>query len=174
MSAHLDRLSAEQARAALLECGGAPRWVEGMMARRPFGSDAAMHRAADEVWATLGPDDWRAAFAHHPRIGARAPTAAQGALGGAWSSGEQAGVTAADGAAQAALAEINREYEARFGHIYIVCASGKSAEELLQIAGARLGNEPDVELRVAGEELRQIMQLRLAKLVARPSGESGT
>ena len=112
---------------------------------------------------------WRGAR----RRGIELDRAAQGALGGAWSRGEQAGAAAADAGAQAALAEINREYEARFGHIYIVCASGKSAEELLQIAGARLGNTPEVELRVAGEELRQSMQLRLAKLVARTSGESG-
>lgn len=115
--------------------------------------------------------DWRSAFAHHPRIGERAPTAAQGAQGRAWSAGEQSGVTGAAESLRIALAAVNRQYEDRFGHIYIVCAAGRPAEELLRIAEGRLRNDPDRELEVAANELRQIMQLRLAKLLAHDAGD---
>ena len=169
--ADLDAMSHAEAWGLLRECGGAPRWVEGMVARRPFGTEEKLRAAADEEWALLGPADWRAAFAHHPRIGARAPTAAQGEQGRAWSAGEQSGVAAAAESVRAELAAVNRLYEDRFGHIYIVCAAGRSADELLRIAEGRLWNEHDRELEIAAEELRQIMQLRLAKLLAHDAGD---
>lgn len=169
--AALDLMSAEQAAALLHECAGTARWTAAMLARRPFGSFARTGTIADEVWATLGPDDWRAAFAHHPRIGESGGTEAQGARGREWSAREQAGVAGSAGEARAALTDANREYERRFGHIYIVCAAGKSADELLAIARARLTNDPERELVVAAEELRQIMRLRLARLLAHDAGE---
>lgn len=169
--AALDRMPTEQAGALLHECAGTARWTAGMLARRPFVSFARIGTIADEVWATLGPDDWRAAFAHHPRIGASAGAEAQGARGREWSAREQAGLAGSAGEVRAALADANREYERRFGHIYIVCAAGKSAEELLAIARARLTNDPERELVVAAEELRQIMQLRLTRLLAHDAGE---
>lgn len=159
--AAFDAMSVAEAEAVLLACGGARGWVRGMLARRPFGSAARARAAADECWATLGPGDWREAMAHHPRIGER---------GNAQSAREQSGVAGASAEERAALAEANRAYEARFGHIYIVCAAGKSAAELLRVAQARLANEPVQELRVAGEELRQIMQLRLAKALTTDDG----
>ena len=168
----LDLMPVVEVHEALLECGGAPRWVSSMLAKRPFRTAARMHALADDVWRTLGPDDWRAAFARHPRIGAE-PAAVQGALGRAWSAREQEGVAAATHETRDALAAVNHEYEARFGHIYIVCAAGKSADELLRIARTRLAHEPDAELKVAAEELRQIMQLRLAKLLAHDTGAKG-
>lgn len=166
----LDGMPSHELREALLACGGATRWVDGMLAGRPFRSAERMRAVADEVWHTLGAADWHEAIARHPRIGAQP---AHGGLGAAWSAREQGAVATSSDEARAALAEANRAYEARFGHIYIVCATGKSAEELLGIAQARLANEPETELAVAGEELRQIMQLRLAKLLAHDAGAQG-
>lgn len=158
----------------LSDCCAAPRWVEAMVTRRPFGSFAELRAAADEVWRRLGPDDYRAAFAHHPRIGESQSEHAQGARGRSWSAAEQAGVGAGASAAAAAvgeaLAAINRAYEAKFGHIYIVRAAGRSAEELVRIAEARLANTPAHELTVAAGELREICQLRLAKLLTHDEG----
>jgi len=160
----LNSLSPERTRELLRSCCGASRWVDGMNARRPFASVDELFRAADDVWASLGPDDWHEAFAHHPRIGEQRSAAAQDARAAAWSAGEQADVASANGSLHNELASVNRTYEQRFGHIYIVCAAGKSAGELLAIARDRLGNAPDVELRVAAEEQRKITRLRLQKL----------
>ena len=159
-----DDLPAARAAELLRPCCGASRWVAEMVARRPFGTLDELLAGADEVWWSLGPDDWREAFAHHPRIGERTAAVTQDARGAAWSAGEQAGVAAASGDARAALAEANREYEARFGHIYLVCATGRGAEELLAAARARLANDAESELRVAAEEQRRITRLRLEKL----------
>ena len=163
--AELDAMPAELAARELAACCGATRWVRGMLARRPFGSREALLDAADEVWRGLGPDDWHEAFSHHPRIGERASAAAAPARAGAWSSAEQAGVASADDGVRAALAEGNREYERRFGFIYVVCAAGKSARELLDILHARLGSDRETELRAAAEEQRKITRLRLEKLL---------
>jgi len=105
------------------------------------------------------------AFDHHPRIGEKKAAVAQDAAGAAWSKEEQAKVAGADDRIRGELARVNEEYERRFGYIYIVCASGKGADELLSIARGRLDNDPETELRVAAGEQRKIMQLRLAKLL---------
>jgi 2-oxo-4-hydroxy-4-carboxy-5-ureidoimidazoline decarboxylase len=162
----LNALSPERAADVFRACCGASRWVDAMAARRPFASTETVMSMADDVWLAMGPDDWREAFAHHPRIGERAAAAPQNERAARWSAGEQSGVTDADAAIHAELAEINRAYEARFGFIYIVCASGRSANELLDIARRRLSNAPDDELRVAAEEQRQITRLRLRKLLS--------
>jgi OHCU decarboxylase len=162
----LDALSPEDAATVLRACCGAPHWVSAMVAERPFETLDTLLAVAEEIWWALGPDDWMEAFAHHPRIGEQRGAVAQNAQGAAWSAGEQAGVADAASSVQAQLAEVNREYEARFGHIYIVCATGKSAEEMLALARQRLANDPDVELRVAAEEQRKITRLRLQKLFA--------
>ena len=121
---------------------------------------------ADDIWLAMGPDDWHEAFAHHPRIGERDAATPQDQRAAAWSAGEQSSVANADASIHDELTEINRAYEARFGYIYIVCASGLSANELLEIARRRLTNAPDDELRVAAEEQRQITRLRLRKLLS--------
>jgi OHCU decarboxylase len=162
----LDALAPDDAATVLRACCGAPRWVAGMVAERPFETLDALLAVADEIWWALGPIDWLEAFAHHPRIGEQRAAIAQDAQAAAWSSREQAGAADAADPVRAALAEVNRAYEARFGHIYIVCAAGKSADELLAIAQARLANDPDVELRVAAEEQRKITRLRLETLFA--------
>ena len=119
--------------------------------------------AADRAWSTTEPDDWHEAFAHHPRIGEtqKGPAANTDVRAANWSSEEQAGATGAS----AELAQMNRAYEDRFGHIYIVCASGRTADELLAIARERMNNNPETELRVAAAEQHMITRLRLEKLL---------
>jgi 2-oxo-4-hydroxy-4-carboxy-5-ureidoimidazoline decarboxylase len=161
----LNQLSAAEARALLVRCCGAGSWVDGMLARRPFASHAALLAAAEAVWAGLAEADYLEAFAHHPRIGedlaalrARFPDTA------AWASTEQAGASAADEPTLLALRDENRAYFERFGFIFIVCASGKSARELLALLRDRLRNERARELTIAAAEQAKITRLRLEKL----------
>lgn len=163
--AEMNAMPDDRAVELLAECCGASRWVSGMVARRPLASRNAMLSAADDVYGSLTSIDWLEAFAHHPRIGERTGAVAQGARGSAWSTGEQSGVDRARGDVRDELAAANRVYEQRFGYIYIVCATGKTAEEMLALARARLHNDPDTEIRVAAEEQRKIMRLRLEKLL---------
>lgn len=162
----LNALPAARAVAELLRCCGARRWAEAMAARRPFASLQALQQAASEVWWALERADWLEAFAAHPRIGDLQRLRERFAgRGGSWSEGEQAGV---QGAPEALLQELmagNREYERRFGHIFIVCASGRTAAELLQALRARLANDPETELRLAAAEQDRITRLRLEKLL---------
>ena len=128
-----------------------------MIKRRPFGSRDAVFTAADEIWNSLDQSDWLEAFAHHPRIGERTNDAI--------AAREQSGIRSADKPVREELAQVNSDYERKFGYIYIVCATGKSAEEMLAIARSRLNNDPSTEIAVAAEEQRKITQLRLAKLL---------
>ncbi len=162
----LNRLDTEEAREELRRCCGASRWVDAMAARRPFADPAALYAAADEVWAGLGPLDWSEAFAHHPRIGDKEALRARFAGTRPWAAGEQAGVDAASEEVLDALAQGNRDYEARFGQIFIVCATGKGAEEMLGLLRMRLRNDPETERRVAAGEQAKITRLRLEKLLS--------
>jgi 2-oxo-4-hydroxy-4-carboxy-5-ureidoimidazoline decarboxylase len=160
----LDRAAPETARELLQRCCGATAWVGRMMARRPFGSREALVAAARDEWFQLGHADWLEAFNHHPKIGDRDSLRQRFARTAHLSEREQAGV---DGAAEhvlEALAEANREYQRRFGYIFIVCASGKSAEEMLGLLRERLPNPPDAEIRVAAAEQAKITELRLMRL----------
>lgn len=163
--AELDVMQPERAAQLLGDCCGSTRWIAAMVARRPFGSMERLLSAADETWRSLGPDDWREAFSHHPRIGDRRSARPQSERGAAWAAGEQAGMGDARDDVRQALANANREYELRFGYIYIVCATGRTADELLATVTERLRNDPDTELSVAAEEQRRITRLRLEKLV---------
>jgi OHCU decarboxylase len=158
-------LPAAEARAELLKCCGSSRWAEGVAARRPFRSVGELLEAADRVWRGLTPEDWLEAFRSHPKIGERKAAAEVSAEARRWSEREQAGARGAPAETLAALAEANKVYEEKFGFIFIVCAAGKSAAEMLTILDARLGNERDAELRVAAEEQRRITRLRLQKLL---------
>ena len=129
-----------------------------MLAMRPFASDAALFAAAERAWWALGREDWLEAFGAHPRIGQHAADA--------WARNEQAGVKGAGEDVRAALAQGNRAYEERFGHVFLICATGKSATEMLGALRGRLGNDPATELRVAAAEQAQITRLRLEKLAA--------
>lgn len=158
----IDLAGEAEARELLRVCCGAGRWIDRMLDRRPFGSAERAIAAAREAWFSLSPEDWREAFAHHPRIGDGeslgkkfAPDAA------ALSSREQAGVKAASRDTLEALVDGNRAYEARFGYIFIVCATGKSAGEMLALLRTRLSNDPEDEIRIAAEEHMKICELRL-------------
>ena len=161
----LNTLPADEAAGALLACCGSTRWAHEMEARRPFADAHDLLDTADEVWFGLDAEDWLEAFRAHPRIGERKAAPAQDARAAAWSAQEQARAGDAGEDVARALAEGNEAYEARFGHIYIVCATGKSAEEMLAILRARLANDPATELRAAAGEQARITRIRLEKLL---------
>jgi len=151
--------------APLLEsCCGSHAWIQAMLERRPFRSLARILDEADEIWWSLSPEDWREAFDHHPRIGDQSAAAPQAAVARAWSADEQRGATASSDATRQAIVDGNREYERKFGHIYLVSATGKSAAEILDLLRVRLSNDPATELRVAALEQAKITRLRLEKL----------
>jgi allantoicase len=154
----LNALPAEQAEVELLACCASRRWAVGVAAARPFADADALAASADAVWESLRPDDWLEAFAAHPRIGDRVEDSLPSAR-------EQAGVAGAGDGVLAALADGNCEYERRFGHVFLISASGRGADELLAALRERLGNEPEAELRVAAGEQRKITRLRLRGLL---------
>jgi OHCU decarboxylase len=156
-----NRLSDEEAAGELLAVCHSRRWAKEVAAGRPYADVAALQRAADDVWLGLSPEDWREAFQAHPRIGEG------GGASAGWSRQEQAGVGGADQDLRERLARGNAEYEARFGHVFLISAAGRDASEILAALTERLGNDPDTELRVAAEEHRRITRLRLEKLMAR-------
>ncbi len=164
--AQLNALESEDALAALLNCCGSQKWARRMVFERPFENTHELLLTADHVWWSLDAADWLEAFGAHPKIGER-KAAPEPTDFSRWSEEEQAGARRASEETQAALASANHEYEKRFGYIYIVCATGKSAEEMLALLRERLQNEPDMELRIAAEEQRRITQLRLEKLLKR-------
>jgi OHCU decarboxylase len=166
----LNALAAEDAERELLTCCGSRAWARRMAESRPFRDAAALLEQADAIWWKVDEADWREAFRSHPRIGERKADAGQTGREQAWSAGEQAGMASAADATRAALAEGNAEYEARFGYIYIVCASGRSADEMLALLQSRLRNDPQTEIRVAAEEQRKITRIRLEKLLAVDQG----
>jgi OHCU decarboxylase len=136
-----------------------------MLAQRPFSSVDAMLAAADDAWHATGPADWEEAFAHHPRIGEHEAAAPVSAAARAWSALEQVSASRAGPAVRDALAEANQAYERRFGRIYLVCAAGRSVQELLADLETRMRNDPERELAIAVEEQRKIIRLRLRALV---------
>ena len=150
---------------AMLACCGAQRWAQGMVSARPLQNVVELSETADRVWTEMEEKDWLEAFACHPRIGERR-TAHAGAQSTAWSRQEQAAVATAQERILAEIAEGNAEYERRFGFTYIVCATGKSAQEMLEILHRRLSSDRETQLREAAEQQRQILQIRLGKWLA--------
>ena len=152
----------EAATAALLNCCAATRWANALISQRPFVNEDTLFATADAVWSTMQEQDWMQAFQAHPRIGERkAETATTQSK--QWSSQEQSSVGHAQAELLAELATGNRQYQERFGFTYIVCATGKSAEEMLQILRRRLNSDRETELLEAAEQQRQITQIRLRK-----------
>jgi len=147
---------------AMLACCGARRWAEAMVGLRPINGVAELSEAADRVWSTMEETDWMEAFACHPRIGERRAVHAS-ARSAAWSRQEQSSTDTAEERVLAELAEGNAQYEERYGFTYIVCATGKSAGEMLAILKRRLSSDRATELREAAEQQRQITQIRLGK-----------
>jgi 2-oxo-4-hydroxy-4-carboxy-5-ureidoimidazoline decarboxylase len=161
--ARWNSMPSEEAMEDILPCCGSRAWARAMAARRPIRTEADLLAACDDIWKNLPVSDWIEAFQSHPRIGdskASSPASAQSA---AWSRTEQEKVGLAGDAVKRALAEGNRAYEHRFGRIFIVCATGKSAQEILEILERRLRNDDQIELLEAAEQQRQIAHLRLKK-----------
>lgn len=160
-----NRLSHQDVVNDILPCCGSRAWAESMAAKRPVPDEVSLLAASDEAWCKLSQSDWLEAFRSHPRIGESCADRSATAKSSAWSAREQRDVTAANGAVKAALAAANREYEERFGRIFLVCAAGKSAEEILEILRRRLHNSDHAELQEAAEQQRQITQIRLKRWV---------
>jgi OHCU decarboxylase len=163
----LNNLPTREAEAVFLDCCGSREWARRMAESRPFAMLEILFERADSIWLSLSPADWLEAFAAHPKIGSNKGGPTQKKRAASWSAGEQSGMDAADNAVRNELAEANRLYEEKFGFIFIVCASGKSAHEMLAICLARLGNSAETEMRIAAEEQRKITELRLNKLLER-------
>jgi 2-oxo-4-hydroxy-4-carboxy-5-ureidoimidazoline decarboxylase len=147
----------------ILPCCGSQRWAHALARMRPFPDAPALLAQSEEIWGLLDPADWDEAFSSHPRIGEKKAPVSATAKSAAWSSQEQSTVGQSAKDVRQRLKEANEEYEQRFGRIYIVCATGKSAEEMLAILFRRLQNDEATELREAAEQQRQITQLRLRK-----------
>lgn len=162
--ARWNALLPEAAAQAMLPCCGSRAWARAMAARRPLASAGDVLALSGAVWRDLRPEDWDEAFASHPRIGEAKPALEAGAQSLAWSAREQGAARAsATPDADRALAEANRRYEARFGRVFLICASGRTAAEMLAELEARMGNDAATELAIAAEEQRRITDLRLAR-----------
>jgi 2-oxo-4-hydroxy-4-carboxy-5-ureidoimidazoline decarboxylase len=156
-------LTENEAAQEILPCGGSRRWAHALAGLRPFADAASLLEQSDEVWKRVDLRDWDEAFATHPRIGDKTAPASVTEKSAAWSSQEQSGVEHAGDDVQKRLRRGNEEYEHHFGRTYIVCATGKSAEEMLAILDRRLQNDDAAELRESREQQRQITRLRLRK-----------
>jgi 2-oxo-4-hydroxy-4-carboxy-5-ureidoimidazoline decarboxylase len=160
----LDEAGEADARRLLATCCGSGRWIDRMLARRPYGSRYKLLRAARDTWFGLDAEDWREAFSHHPKIGDRDALRTRFAATRTLSEREQAGVSGATDAVLDALAAGNADYERRFGFIFIVCATGKNADEMLGLLRTRIDNDLAAELQIAAAEQAKITELRLEAL----------
>ncbi len=162
----LNRLPEADATAAFGQCCGASQWVERMVYSRPFESLGEVLETSDTIWEECDVDDYEEAFGHHPKIGDVESLAKKYANTKQWAAGEQKGMDGADLAVIHKLAEGNAAYEEKFGYIFIVNATGKSAAEMLALLEARMGNDPKDEIMIAAAEQNKITKLRLKKLLA--------
>lgn len=153
-------------REALAAACGSKLWVSLVAERSPFATSSELHVAADEAFDELSEEDWLEAFAHHPRIGDVESLRERFAASGAQSEVEQAGVVGADDELLAEVARGNREYEQRFGFVFLVRAAGRSVEQVLELQRERLGRDRADELATAAEQQREITHLRLERAVA--------
>jgi OHCU decarboxylase len=162
---HLNNAPWEAAQAKFLDCCGSLRWAQMMADARPFADIFTLLEQAEQIWKKLDARDWLEAFTAHPKIGSRKSAPKQQAQSAQWSQDEQSDTQTANDSTLDALAEANRLYEDKFGYIFIVCATGKSAAEMLGICRERLSNNADAEIHVAAEEQRKITEIRLKKLL---------
>lgn len=166
-----NRLSDSEMKLELKQCCGSSQWVHQMMQWTPFSSWEVLALRAKETWDALEPKDWLEAFAAHPRIGGIESSHSQSttSVGSAgshhlWASQEQQGMQKSSKEVLSEFALKNREYEKRFGHIFLVCATGKTAEEMMALLNERLDNLPQEELKIAVQEQAKIIEIRLRKL----------
>jgi OHCU decarboxylase len=161
----LNELAPEAARKELVKCCGATRWAETVERHRPYASLEQLIATANDVWWSLDENDWLEAFRSHPKIGEKKAASAVSAQSQQWSAQEQQGVELAAQETIEKLARKNVDYEKRFGFIFIVCATGKSTDEILALLEQRLPNDATAELRIAAAEQAKITELRLRKLI---------
>lgn len=160
----LNLLSEEEALESFMRCCGCSRWAREMVKQRPFMDALQLTQTAETVWETMGEADWREAFEHHPKIGDVDNLRRKFASTAAWAENEQASISSADEATIESLAKGNADYQKKFGFIFIVCATGKTADEMLYLLQNRINNDPADEIRIAAGEQAQIMKVRLEKL----------
>ncbi|HUR65785.1 MAG TPA: 2-oxo-4-hydroxy-4-carboxy-5-ureidoimidazoline decarboxylase [Chitinophagaceae bacterium] len=160
----LNTLSQSQLREELFKCCGSSAWVQRMLPFIPAEDLVELLEDAEEQWWLCNEDDWKEAFTHHPKIGDIDSLKKKFASTAQWASGEQAAVNTATDEILTALAEGNRSYEEKFGYIFIVCATGRSAEEMLTMLQERLQNDPAEEIKIAADEQNKITKLRIEKL----------
>jgi allantoicase len=161
----LNTLPDEEAAKELLQCCGSRRWAKQMVECRPYQSLETLIGTANDIWWSLQPDDWLEAFRSHPKIGEKKATESVSEQSREWSGQEQAGVSNAAAETIDSLSALNRNYEEKFGFIFIICATGKTSEEMLFALRERLEHEPTTELSIAAEEQNKITELRLRKLI---------
>lgn len=161
----LNILPKEKLKEELMKCCGSTAWVGKMLPFFPADDLVELLEDAEEQWYKCSETDWKEAFAHHPKIGDTESLKKKFASTATWAAGEQGGVNKASQQTIEALAEGNKQYEAKFGYIFIVCATGKSAEEMLAFLEERLSNDPKEEIEIAAEEQNKITKLRLEKLL---------
>jgi 2-oxo-4-hydroxy-4-carboxy-5-ureidoimidazoline decarboxylase len=161
----LNSLDAAAARDELLRCCGSKRWASELVQVRPFADIQSLLSASDRIWSRTEKVDWLEAFKHHPRIGDIGSLRAKFVSTSQWAEQEQKGAQGASEQTLQALAAGNQAYEARFGHIFLVCATGKSADEMLSLLNERMKNTPSDELQIAAAEQNKITHLRLEKLL---------
>jgi len=163
--AWLNSLPAEEAVKELLQCCGSKRWAGDMAGARPYESLANLITRANEIWWSLDREDWLEAFRSHPKIGEKKSAETVSAQASQWSGQEQAGVNTASAETSGTLATLNRDYEQRFGYIFIICATGKTSAEMLVALRERLAHDPSDELPIAAGQQSKITELRLKKLL---------
>lgn len=159
----INQASTSEAESMFEDCCGSATWASMMTMVRPFESENELINLAAAVWNDLQTADWLEAFSAHPKIGETKQ--AQNARSASWSAGEQAGMSFADESVKQDLADANRAYYEKFGFIFIVCATGKSAEEMVEMCRARLGNDRETEIAIAAAEQQKITEIRLRKLL---------
>jgi 2-oxo-4-hydroxy-4-carboxy-5-ureidoimidazoline decarboxylase len=161
----LNTLSRHQLIAELNKCCSSAAWINKMLPFFPADDLVELLEDAEEQWFKCSEEDWKEAFAHHPKIGDTDSLKKKFASTAQWASGEQSGVNTASQKTIEALAAGNKKYEDKFGYIFIVCATGKSAEEMLELLQSRLLNDPKEEIEIAADEQNKITKLRLEKLL---------
>ena len=161
--ARWNQLSAQEAAQEIVPCCGSQAWARAMAEQRPVQDEMSMINLSDRIWHQLREEDWMEAFARHPRIGERKAPEAAPAQSASWSAQEQERVSAAGQRIRDDLAVANAQYEDRFGRVFLICATGKSAAEILEILQRRLQNDDATEWLEAAEQQRQITNLRLKK-----------
>ena len=161
----LNSLTDEEATKELLQCCGSKRWASATATGRPYDTLEILLATADDIWWSLNPNDWIEAFRSHPKIGEKKAADKVSAQSQQWSGQEQSGVANASNTTIDSLADLNREYEQKFGFIFIICATGKTSDEIVAALRERLPHEPAAELPIAAAEQSKITALRLKKLL---------